>query len=771
MNSFVKFIYTPAGSSDSTLAIAACRSGGVGILNAELLDDIDVFLGQLDFLAQKSDRSYGVKLDTADVRLMDAAKKYAHTGLQWVIIDAEVLSACNESVSLLKTNGVHVLAELKTLDWPNGSIPDDIEGIVLKGNESGGLVGEYSSFILLQKWLRQTKLPLYVRGGVTPYVAAACHTLGAAGVILDNQVLLLDESPFSRELAPLLGNLSGNETLAVGDCEQGQYFRLLVRPGLKKAQEFCVNAECKNFEALRELVKGKISWRSEDAGLLPLGQDVCFASPWQKQYGYMTQLFRAIDTSIDTGLAQALIDNPFSRRSPLAQFLGTELPIVQGPMARVSDCSEFAVAVSQEGAVPMLALALKKGKDLELLLEQTEKTIGNRPWGVGVLGFAPQALQDEQLSYLQKYTADFAIIAGGRPDQAVKFAQAGLASFLHVPSANLIPHFLQQGARGFIFEGRECGGHVGPLSSFVLWSSMVDKLLAELDRGIVNGDEVQLLFAGGIHDMLSSAFVQVLASPLTKLGVKVGIIMGSGYLFTKEIVSSGAILPTFQKAAINCTQTVNLESGPGHASRCAYTPFAREFFTKSSQLRQENIPAHEKREILDDLILGRLRIASKGCTRSGANGELQHLDVGQQENEGMFMLGQLATLRRDVIDIRTLHHEVTEDATKFLRSRLIETTPRNKEMVQPADIAIIGVATLLPGADTPTEYWDNILHKVASISEIPPHRWDWRLYYDEDRQARDKIYSKWGGFLDDVPFDPTRFGMPPILWNQSIPCN
>ena len=27
--------------------------------------------------------------------------------------------------------------------------------------------------------------------------------------------------------------------------------------------------------------------------------------------------------------------------------------------------------------------------------------------------------------------------------------------------------------------------------------------------------------------------------------------------------------------------------------------------------------------------------------------------------------------------------------------------------------------------------------------------------FDADRQAKDKIYSKWGGFLDDLVFDPT----------------
>ena len=29
------------------------------------------------------------------------------------------------------------------------------------------------------------------------------------------------------------------------------------------------------------------------------------------------------------------------------------------------------------------------------------------------------------------------------------------------------------------------------------------------------------------------------------------------------------------------------------------------------------------------------------------------------------------------------------------------------------------------------------------------------------KRLPDKIYSKWGGFLDELPFDPTEFGIPP----------
>ena len=87
--------------------------------------------------------------------------------------------------------------------------------------------------------------------------------------------------------------------------------------------------------------------------------------------------------------------------------------------------------------------------------------------------------------------------------------------------------------------------------------------------------------------------------------MKVGILMGSAYLFTEEIVASGAIVPQFQQEVIDCERTVNLESGPGHASRCAYTPFAGDFFrTRDRASRRAAVPADESRAILDDLILG-----------------------------------------------------------------------------------------------------------------------------------------------------------------------
>src|SRR5207237_332340 len=71
-----------------------------------------------------------------------------------------------------------------------------------------------------------------------------------------------------------------------------------------------------------------------------------------------------------------------------------------------------------------------------------------------------------------------ALIAGGRPSQARALQARGTVTYLHVPSPGLLDLFLKDGARQFVFEGRECGGHVGPRTSFVLWEAQVERLLA-----------------------------------------------------------------------------------------------------------------------------------------------------------------------------------------------------------------------------------------------------------------------------------------------------
>ena len=143
-------------------------------------------------------------------------------------------------------------------------------------------------------------------------------------------------------------------------------------------------------------------------------------------------------------------------------------------------------------------------------------------------------------------------------DQARELEALGIATYLHVPSPGLLRMFLKEGARRFIFEGQECGGHIGPRSSFALWESML-ALISE-HTAAKPADDLHVVLAGGIHDALSSSMVAALTARIARKGAKVGVLLGTAYLFTKEAFQTGAITEKFQQEAVRCAETVLLEA-------------------------------------------------------------------------------------------------------------------------------------------------------------------------------------------------------------------
>ncbi|MGW0584788.1 beta-ketoacyl synthase N-terminal-like domain-containing protein, partial [Streptomyces sp. NPDC002920] len=401
-------------------------------------------------------------------------------------------------------------------------------------------------------------------------------------------------------------------------------------------------------------------------------------------------------------------------------------------------------------------LALADGARTREMLAQTRDAVGDRPWGVGVLGFAPEDVRAAQLDAVRELRPTHAIIAGGRPSQAQALERDGIRTFLHVPSPGLLRQFLQAGARRFVFEGSECGGHVGPRGSFPLWEAQLAVLEDFLDDA--TAQEVEVFFAGGVHDERSAAMVAALAAPLTARGAAVGVLMGTAYLFTEEAVTHGAIRPLFQQQVLAAESTALLESAPGHATRCVPSPFAAGYREQEARLRAEGVPDRRIWEELERLNVGRLRIASKGVTRDEA-GALTPVDEQRQYSEGMFMAGEVAVLRSATTTLTALHTSVTTGAAERLRSRAAELGPVREvpepTAPQPLDVAVVGMACMFPDApDLPT-FWANVVGGVDAVREVPADRWDPAVHHGESTA------SKWGGFLPRIPFDPLSYGIPP----------
>jgi acyl transferase domain-containing protein/NAD(P)H-dependent flavin oxidoreductase YrpB (nitropropane dioxygenase family)/NAD(P)-dependent dehydrogenase (short-subunit alcohol dehydrogenase family)/acyl carrier protein len=766
---------TPPGLVDASIAIAACRAGGLGVLDLEYTRNASAAIAAIAKLAQHAKQACGIKIDAnAEEFVADVSSRLPEQ-IKVAILTAAHPDILRWQVHRLRSRSVRILLEITHLEQALLGAEMGVDGLIAKGQEAGGWVGEETSFILLQKLMATVSLPVWVQGGIGLHTAAACYAAGAAGVVLDAQLALTRESPLPQVVKASIAEMDGSETACVGN-ELGELYRVYARPGQNPAAKLHQVARALALEdrsrsdlvsAWRQEVQACVGWESAERSVWPLGQDAAFAAPLAQRFRTVGGVLEGMRQGIDAHVRAAQTLRPLEEAAPLARSHATRYPIVQGPMTRVSDTAAFALRVAEGGALPFLALALMRAPEVKALLEETHRLLGDHPWGVGILGFVPLDLRQEQIEVIRAYRPPFALIAGGRPDQARMLEQEGIPTYLHVPSPGLLKLFVESGARRFVFEGRECGGHVGPRSSFVLWNTMVDALLESLSPADLADRHV--LFAGGVHNAVSAAMVATLAAPLVEQGVRIGVLLGTAYLFTAEAVATGAITEGFQQEAIRCTRTVLLETGPGHATRCAETPYAEVFERERERLSAGGNSAEEIRGALEELNLGRLRIASKGISRHPGYAQdprgpkFMALNQEEQRAHGMYMLGQAAVLRDSTCTIEQLHREVSVEGSKRLAAlpepALSRVSPSAEG--QPSDVAIVGMACLLPKAPDLQTYWQNILNKVDAITEVPEDRWDWRRYFDSDPKAPDKIYSKWGGFLEDVPFDPARYGMPP----------
>ena len=745
------WVETPFQEPAARVVVAAARAGAFGLL--DLGQDAARARAALEIVVGRTDAPFGVRVPELCALDVSDLPETVHTVV--------LASADAELIDAWRTDARRLVVEVRSVDEAHLALGhhNGVDGLVARGAESGGRVGTTGAFVLGQQVRTLTDLPVWVQGGIGRHTAAAAVAGGAAGVVVDSQVALLREcaSSLPRPIRSAIAAMDGSETRVVGE------HRVYNRPDLWVADLDATTTP--------DQIAGRLGAATLTDQALPAGQDTALASTFATRYGTVGAMVAGLRREIVEHIEAARKAEPLAPGRGVAPELGTQYPVVQGPMTRVSDRAPFAAAVAEGGGLPFLALALLRGEtEVRPLLEETKELLGERPWGVGVLGFVPKELRDEQLAVIRDVGPPLALIAGGRPAQAQVLEEAGIRTFLHVPAPGLLERFLKDGARRFVFEGFECGGHVGPRSSFALWETQVEVLLDWATGTGGAADQLDVLFAGGIHDERSAAMVAALAGPLAAAGARVGVLMGTAYLFTEEAVAGGAIGDEFQAQALACERTALLESGPGHVTRCAESPFVDTFEQTRRRLIDEGADHQTQWAELEGLNLGRLRVASKGLKRDGD--EILTVERDEQRSEGMFMIGDVATLRHELTTVAALHEQVTTGATAHLSAvadalaaELVTTGPE-RAVPEPLDIAIVGMAAVMPGAADLDEFWRNVVEGVNSITEVPAERWDTDSYFDPewDHQTahqRTGSASKWGGYLPDIGFDAFAYGIPP----------
>ena len=771
---FTYFCLQPAELPGSSIALAATHAGQVGVLDVTRCDD-----SELERRWAEVRDPLGLRMTTEQALWFSQRGSAPPLG-PIVVGDVdplrhELLARAAEALRTRRYDIWLELPSLPVLQAIGAQTRSIAAGYVVRGQEIGGLCGESSAMVLLQAALQSNLSPVLVHGGMGVGGIGASRAAGAAGVVLDDQLLLLRDSPLAPDQKALLEGFRPEASLLLGTtldapCRVLQHPRFRLTKSLRD-QAIACEAGALVLPVVRDdwlrHVTEKLGFRACETSLWPIGHGLEFAAGFRESYRTVGRVLAAIERETRSRIESAATADDLAPGSLMATRQGTTYPIVQGPMTRVSDQVEFARAVADAGALPSLALGVMRADEVEELLSACRERLGSRPWAAGLLGFLEPEILNQHIDAVMRAGPTHAILAGGHATQVQLLESAGIKTFVHVASPSGLDRFISAGVRRFIFEGRECGGHVGPVTSLVLWEACVNRLVELAGDALA---EFEVLFAGGIHDALSAGMALIVAQPLIARGGAWGQLMGSAYVYTEEAVTCGALVEGFQRAALDCRRTVTIESSPGHANRCADTPFVSSFADRRRSLLGQSLTGDQLRADLDKLLLGRLRIASKGMVRASSG--LSDVSPEEQRRDGMFMIGDCAVLKDSTMTLEQLHQAVTIDAAQWLSRRTRQQDQAaiaDTERSRPSDVAIIGIGMLAPGADGIEPFWDSVLRLQAQFREIPLSRWDWRVFDDPEGDDPDASVCRWGCFIDPIAFDPLKFKIPPRSVRNIVP--
>ena len=557
-NGYRVLLALPQGLDSSALVIAAERAGGLGILDGTEQGLRDRAIRRMQEFRV---RSYAVRVEPEQVSegwLEQAGKNLVAV----ICTNSETPAQLNAACTRVKSTGRLVLCEVTSAAEAEAALDAGADGLIAVGHEAGGRVGRIPRSSCSRRSSRGRIVRSGSAGASARGSAAGCLAAGAAGVVLDGAVLLARESPLAEEVRERISGWDGSETIVIEpkDAAAIRVYAPPMSPVLARLREAANMGARRGPRALNS----EVGWGPGQAW--PVGQEPRWLRTWPGGTCRSAGSCRRSGAPSSAGSPRLRKARPLAVDAPLARAHGCRLPILQGPMTRVSDVAPFAEAVAREGGLPFVAPGAAAAAGGRAPARGDGPAARRAPLGRRPARVRPGRLREEQLAAIRAVRPPFALIAGGRPDQAAELERDGIATYLHVPSPGLLDQFLRAGARRFVLEGRECGGHVGPRSSFVLWEQACRVLEAAIEAGLA-AESLSVVFAGGIHDARSAAVVAAMAGDLAARGVKIGVLMGTAYLFTREAVTTGAIVPRFQDEALRCARRCCWR--PGRGTWCA----------------------------------------------------------------------------------------------------------------------------------------------------------------------------------------------------------
>lgn len=615
-----------------------------------------------------------------------------------------------------------------------------LAAIALKPCEAAGLGSAETAGVLFDNARRSltaagSSCPLMLWGGVaTPEAAAAFLACGAAAVVVEQAHWLAAGLAPTPELRQRLERLLG-ETTACVPAPGGLQWRLFDKGNSRAVRRLRLLPPA---EAAHAMASESVCLAASSLGpdeLVPMGADAAFAAAFAERFG--AQPGQALDAfTAETLRLWDEAPKTFHRflTSPAARTLGAGLPVIQGGMSWISDSPAFARAVAEAGALPTLAVGMRDAAAMDADFDSLATVMQGRPYAMNVLVLEENPRRDEQLAWLKAHRPPFVAVAAGEPAFAGTLRKEGLEVIYLAADAGLMRLALGAGVRFVVLEGCEAGGHVGRRSMLELAQEALclRRREPELFRNAF------VVLAGGVCGGPSALRAAILGADAVQ--------MGTVYLATREIVSTGALSPLYQERILEAGLGATRITGEsvGLRVRALDTPKVRAICALERERAGGGLDEAEFRKELEGLSVGSLHLASRGARKPGE----ALLPPEVCSDEGQFMSGAVAANVERAASLAEVHASVTSALVSLVAAPLRnEPSPQAMPAAARERIAVTGMALANSLGDDVAEVVLASLSGKSGIGTVPKERWDHSRYLAPGQARQGAAYTGVGAFM------------------------
>jgi len=781
--------YSPKGVANSSLSIKISKIGGVGLVDLEGLNsDRYQKILEMFYSSLSSNQVWGIRIPNQEILNAIEFRRVIPIIICAFTPNSQEIKKMQENSNLLLSEVLYLEEAYDRADW------SDL--FLVKGNEAGGLVSTKNTFILIQEF-QKAGLSFVIQGGFGVYNICSALIGGALGVILESQLFLFPECPLSPEFKDYIKTIEESDFYIV--MENSRYNYRLIGKLANKSIRMIKEIETKELSSLSEEINNQhenlkynfyqkiielenkfqlYSDPNPKHSWLPSDHGICFANYILSTFSSLENFLNIMPKIIQNQIETIKNQWPFAKNSEIAQQFNIAYPIIQGPMANISDQLEFAKKIAENGVLPIFALGGLLGNEADSLLsEAATSDLSEKPYGCGIIGLEiVRPRREEHIKSISKFGPKITLIAAGSIDLGVQIKNLGNTVLIHTPVLSMFKDALKKNLHYIILEGNECGGHIGMLSSFILWENILEYL--DINKKEIQ-EKVNIIFAGGIINEISSAMLAGMIGNHLDL-INPGIQMGTAYLLSEEIVNTKALSHVYQEFLLNNSFTTIIGTTVNTRARVIPSVFAYETIKNEFSRKAQGISISKRKEMFEKDNLGALRIASRAEIWNEKHVEgttsTQFIPTSNENQliSGVFMTGDSISLQKTIRNIPQIHYDVIEEGWNTFKKRSSKVLkiisgrkPMGKENKVERDlshrnkIAVIGLGGIFPDAENIPHFWNNIINKKYSITEIPIERWEPEIYFDKDHSILDKTYTKIGGFVKKYEFKSIKYRIPP----------